>query len=496
MPPPGGGGGGGSGPNPPGGNHWDPFFNMPSVLVAKMKTEIRAEDIPEWDGRDSSALQWFADIQEFAASGGYVPWQMAPHMWRRLKEGSGPRLWFQNLPYQWKEWMRLHYLNFLTIVRSHYLGDRWLQMLNAEYRVQAFRQEGRTRENPLEFIQRRILYVRMLLHVPVGGPEEVREVMEKAPVAWKTILNSEAQPTVVHLQMRVRELAPQLLETARAAGKHLLTEDDIPSILRSLGVSVATRPTSTGRFIPRRIAAHAAAEEESGSYLEEVLSDSEDAPADLHELEEDSAQDSALTRELYAVTKKRQRPPPKGGYPFKKRDDIKSTVRSPPSPCKCCGSANHWDKECPWFGTWEAKYGRRVQMGEVAAVSEEWDSQDMYDKVFDEVNTIAAMSAYVDERIRSDRWVSTDKLVALGYAEPSDEGPSPSRTRSVTIEDVEEETQPPPGGASSAYLIEEIEPDNLQSPQPQEAEVRREPTVPPGCYLGSPKTFIPPRAVV
>ncbi|GJE97598.1 hypothetical protein PsYK624_138190 [Phanerochaete sordida] len=52
-------------------------------------------------------------------------------------------------------------------------------------------------------------------------------------------------------------------------------------------------------------------------------------------------EDNPAIAEVYATATKRQGPPPKGGYPFPKRDDIKSTVRLSPSPCKYCGSSNH-----------------------------------------------------------------------------------------------------------------------------------------------------------
>ncbi|KAI0760858.1 hypothetical protein BC629DRAFT_1443686 [Irpex lacteus] len=60
--PPGGGNGaprmpGGGPPGPPGppgwqgsANGWDPNFNLPVVMVSRMESKVKAEDIPEWDG--------------------------------------------------------------------------------------------------------------------------------------------------------------------------------------------------------------------------------------------------------------------------------------------------------------------------------------------------------------------------------------------------------------------------------------------------------------
>lgn len=55
-----------------------------------------------------------------------------------------------------------------------------------------------------------------------------------------------------------------------------------------------------------------------------------------------------ILAEVYQVMKRRQRAPPPGGYMFSKNDHVTTKMgRLPPSPCKCCGSSSHWDKECP-----------------------------------------------------------------------------------------------------------------------------------------------------
>ena len=61
-------------------------------------------------------------------------------------------------------------------------------------------------------------------------------------------------------------------------------------------------------------------------------------------------------KEAFQVLKKKQRPPPKGGYPYSKNDHVTTKMgQLPPSPCKVCGSVNHWDKECPDWAVYEAK---------------------------------------------------------------------------------------------------------------------------------------------
>lgn len=201
---------------------------------------MKVEDIPEWDGNRSKAIQWISDVQEIAGVGGYVPYQMGQHLWLRLKEGSPARAWYYTLSLAWKTWMKRYHLNFLSAVKTNYLGDRWMEERSAEYAMQRFRQEGHTRETPLEFIQRRILYTRMLVPMRVvGGPEEVRIVMEKAPTVWKTIVVVETVPSVMELQTRLSDLETQLIEAVRPP--LAVSRDALVGALRELGLGSYVR---------------------------------------------------------------------------------------------------------------------------------------------------------------------------------------------------------------------------------------------------------------
>ncbi|KAF7789596.1 hypothetical protein EIP86_000542, partial [Pleurotus ostreatoroseus] len=160
----------------------------------------------------------------------------------------------------------------------------------------------------------------MLLHVPVGGQEEVREVLEKVPVTWKTILHSDTLYSVVELQQRVRELSAQLLDAARAGGKPALMEDSLPALLRSLGVSMAKPAPTFNKYLPKQFAAAAALADLDQDTTENLREEPDSASSVGYDVS-----DSALICELYAVVKKRQRPPPKDGYSFQKRDNVKST---------------------------------------------------------------------------------------------------------------------------------------------------------------------------
>ena len=110
--------------------------------------------------------------------------------------------------------------------------------------------------------------------------------------------------------------------------------------------------------------------------------------------------------ECYQIAKKRQCPPPPDGYKFARRDNVVSTVRLPPSPCKCCGSSKHWDKECPHYHVWMKKYGkgrerevRLAEGGTGADTYKEETFESLYDSAFDNLNERAGFSFYLDPEV-------------------------------------------------------------------------------------------------
>ena len=90
------GGGGGGGP-PSQGNEFGPpapYGNIP----ASIKTELKVEQLPEWDGNHWTAIDYFWQIQQLAYLGGWLPEALGYWLWFRLKDGSPVRRWFVTLP--------------------------------------------------------------------------------------------------------------------------------------------------------------------------------------------------------------------------------------------------------------------------------------------------------------------------------------------------------------------------------------------------------------
>jgi hypothetical protein len=129
----------------------------------------------------------------------------------------------------------------------------------------------------------------------------------------------------------------------------VITTQNLASSLRRLGFQ-QNPPRTTFRRSVNVAAADGNAIEPSGE--SETLT----LPMEEGRDTEDGAE---TLKQVFQTLKRRQRPPPKGGYPFPKHDDVMTRMgRVPPSPCKVCGSANHWDRECPDWAVYSEKIKR------------------------------------------------------------------------------------------------------------------------------------------
>ena len=331
---PGGGGGGGGGP-PYTGNQFDPpapYGNMP----ATMKTELKVEQLPEWDGNHWTAIEYFWQVQQLAYLGGWIPEALGYWLWFCLKDSSPIKRWFVTLPVTHQSYMRSHYLKFLKGLKDGYLGHRWQLKMNNYYNSQTFCERNHERESPSDFIIRRIIYTRMLLSVNAGGPLEVFYIMRKAPVSWGPILLISSIKDSSELYSRVTEHEEALLEAYRVSRSGQSPSiDQIATQLRQMGFTQESQRSSYPRCA------------NLAEYLSEENPPSNETVSTAASLQ-DLNSNQHILHEAYQVLQQRQRPPPKGGYPFPKNDHVTTKMgKRPPSPCKVCGSANHWDKECP-----------------------------------------------------------------------------------------------------------------------------------------------------
>ncbi|EDR09698.1 uncharacterized protein LACBIDRAFT_326241 [Laccaria bicolor S238N-H82] len=467
---PGGGGGGG----PPSAENQvappAPYGNIP----ASIKTELKVEQLPEWDGNHWTAIDYFWEVQQLAHLGGWIPEALGYWLWFRLKDKSPVKSWFITLPLNYQTYMRSHYLKFLKGIKDGYLGHRWQLRMNNYYNSQHFRERNHERETPSEFIVRRIVYTRMLLSIS-GGPLEVFYIMRKAPISWGPILLISSIKDSSELYSWVTEHEEALLEAFRVSkGGQAPSIDNIVSQLKQMGLipdkdkggGSSTYQSPSTYQGPSTYQRRANLVENSNANpsiepVDETVSPSapENLPANQSS---DPSTNQHILREAYQVLKQRQRPPPVGGYPYAKNDHVTTKMgRLPPSPCKCCGSANHWDKECPDWNTYLEKAKRSANMAEFWAPNE---SEKTYVTVYSILLNERLAGEIVNQPLLEDSLTQQDFRSASFLSQATAEGVSKSRKGSqvrktrTTMEEVEDEdwlaylAKP----KSSEFLMEEV----------------------------------------
>jgi hypothetical protein len=311
------------------------------------------ESLPEWDGDHDTAIEYFWEVSQIANLQGWIPKALGFWLPSRLKTGSQIQLWFSTLPTARQAQMRGHYLIYLQVIKDHYLGKKWQLRMNLKFEQQSFRQQGHEKESPQKFLGRRTQYVRLLANTDDGGPVEVFLIMRKAPIAWSTILVLENIKSTEELYERVNDHEEELVEVVTRNPPDALTLQNLPATLRRLGFATNSSAPSN-RPYRRANATEVELEEPNGGERGQDIA----AP---EEIAQSTLEGENTIKQVYAILKKRQRPPPKGGYPYPKNDQVMTKLgKAPPSLCKVCGSANHWDRECPDWNVYIEKQRRGV----------------------------------------------------------------------------------------------------------------------------------------
>ena len=269
----------------------------------------------------------------------------------------------------------------------------------------------------------------MLLSVDPGGPLEVFYIMRKAPISWGPILLLSNIKDSSELYSRVTEHEEALLESYRVSrGQQVpLSLDGIVAHLKQIGM-FQDKPSFQRR-------ANLTENDHSNALPDCPMEQIVDNPPNQH-----------ILHESYQVLQQRQRPPPKGGYPFSKNDHVTTKMgKLPPSPCKVCGSANHWDKECPDWNTYLESSRRSANFSETIPDTE---SDRAYATAYSILLNQKLASVIADQPDLNDSLgqqdfetaSSSSKTTGVKGSKPEGAKSSPDRrTPRVTVEEVEDE---------------------------------------------------------
>ena len=348
-----------------------------------IKSEIKQELLPRWDGSPSTAVDYFLKIQQLAALEGDLPEALGYWLWMNLEEGSDIKNWFATLTFLEQSHMHSHYINYLRGIKDGYLGEAWQFKINRIYEGQYFRQMGHEKELPKTFIIRCIMYTRMLTSAEPGGTLEISLIMRKALIQWKTILVMPSIKSTKALYTKVVDYEDDLLDTWRrkSAATSMITMDNLIPTLKRLGweqprarlPAIPSRTTQDRLPQDRRVLMTIAEERESNQITDES---NEQENSQIEETHDD------MLCEVYQVMQRRQRAPPPGGYMFSRNDHVTTKMgKLPPSPCQACGSSNHWDKECPDWEIYKARSASERKSGHSTETVEE-EGDKLYQSAF------------------------------------------------------------------------------------------------------------------
>jgi len=156
----------------------------------------------------------------------------------------------------------------------------------------------------------------MLVASDDGGPTEVYLVMQKAPISWGPILNLETVHSTSLLYSRTTDHELALVHAAKYKSSNVITSNNLLYLLKRLGIQVErNRPFEHSAKI-------VASKDSKSKHEDEVIHEAFLGQLSREECLQEINSDPETLKEAFQVLKKRQRPPPKGGYPYNKNDHV------------------------------------------------------------------------------------------------------------------------------------------------------------------------------
>ena len=431
-------------------------------IAPTIDSKLKQEDLPTWDGNPDTAIEYFWKVQQQATLGGYIPSALGYWLWLKLKEGSDVQNWFATLSFAEQSRMRGHWVDYLKGIKENYLGHTWQFDIGEAYKQQYFRQPGHEKELPKTFITRRIMYTRMLAKSDDGGPLEVHLVMARAPLAWRTILVLENIKSSSMLYTKAVEHEESLLAISKNQNTTVITADNLVSTLRKMGYALE-KPKFHYNF-PQDKRVHIT--EGQLDVVPPTTASKEAFTSTITPSENPLDTTDQVLAEVYQVLKRRQRAPPPGGYMFSKNDHVTTKMgRLPPSPCKCCGSNNHWYKECPDWAVYLEKTSK-------SSYSTETEGEDeYYQSAYSILLSQRVASMQVDSsKLKQDFEAAILSSSSVRTAKGCKSSEIPRGRKGVAMEEVEdefskEEKSRPKSASLLMYQVDDLEAIELDLPR-------------------------------
>ena len=372
-PPPGGGDGGGGGGDGGGGGGWPPRGPIRSPdnqshssaqtpnSTPRFENKYERKAVPFWNGSTDTLIDWLHDMGCLASINAQMSRDLASITPQRLTGYA--REWWTLLPAERRRYFTQDWPYLRAAIIQHFITSRFLEELQDTYDRQRFRQKGHEGEEPIAFVSRRLRYYRVLYEEDAPPDQEIAAVFRNAPPVWATIINPRALSSVDALLQQVNECTPQLVQ--------------LTGLINSYDEGVSRRkatPPQSRSASPRRFRAP-----NRRAYATTGIEDTQDQNPEHAATRTAALEAASLGLVLPEGTPDDLFPPPLTAFAnvvrtgpkgagrrrpasyFHPVDDSVVSKTLPPSPCKVCGSAKHWDRECPhWDNYIAARAGNQA----------------------------------------------------------------------------------------------------------------------------------------
>ncbi|KZT30105.1 hypothetical protein NEOLEDRAFT_1055097, partial [Neolentinus lepideus HHB14362 ss-1] len=160
------------------------------------------------DGGDHTVISYFAEVSDLVCMGGTIATDLG--MALPLKFTGRARRWWLAEAESARVFMSLSWTNLAWAIRHSFLGPQWMEARRNEFESMRFRQSGHSSERPIAYIQRRIMYARMVLELQ-GEDLSPTTFMQNGPAEWNAILQVQFCASTHDLMLRARTSEQALL---------------------------------------------------------------------------------------------------------------------------------------------------------------------------------------------------------------------------------------------------------------------------------------------
>ncbi|KAK7440822.1 hypothetical protein VKT23_016900 [Stygiomarasmius scandens] len=347
----------------------------------QLNAKISLSDVPEWDGGPLSIIDYIAKMNELAHLSPVMHKDLGLYGPFRFKEEAST--WWLTLSDKDRSFLAFDWTHLLAGIKEAFLTTNWVEDRTIEFNNMRFRQRGRERETPVQFLRRKKRYCDFIYPIEEVGLELfIKLLLKNTPKGWLPFISPAVCPNLLSLQKLAEIHKDTLIEAWKSTRKSSNESDN------SNGGKNA--------FYRARSALNV---DSTGQQSEETYSD----PEDESDEERDGTEEVTVDAEGNVATsgRRKRKEWPKGrnvkGVDFSRDDSVKSSNMPEGINCYICTSPYHWARECKKFGAWTAL--RDAHLLEVEINQAEIESQDrMYVQSLTQSMASASSRALSSER--------------------------------------------------------------------------------------------------